>query len=595
MRYLVTRPRKIIANKDGLDPKRSAFWWGLFVLFIVVTPAISIAGEKLSFERLELKTGVTVLKADGVEIENSSLTADTLRTIFSDPAPAAQADALTKFDADRIFVKSLRQEQIINGQISASILSNVTLTSIKSGVAASLKVDAGTFGSGDGNDAQAGTIGAITASEIDLGLFIAGGATKAGNKNEYRKAYGEAILNMIAVSSPTGPMITVERASLRDFRIKTSEQGLSGIAERILRRQAQPQANDADINAMALDIVELMNGFSVGVMDASQIRIEDKKSGDYSKINHAIYEGEANGKPQHIRMDGFEGAFTGSRIRVGSFEQLGFSFVPVYESVKTFVSKPNANFADADPIAFIPVIGKFEIRDVTIDTTDVPPVHAGLRSMVLAVENPNGGVPKAIELTFDGLFGPIPSDSNEPMIDSLIALGYRDVSLSGTLRLAIDEKAKMFKSETLLTGENMGTVGATANLINVPVDLLMRNPTAALIAFAGARIKDLSVTIENRGLADRLIDQDAIKTKRSPQEVRKNYAAAASASLQIYLGMSPNAIALTQSLAKFIDKPTRLSITAKAKNPDGVALAEGATAESPAQVLEAFDLMISQN
>ncbi len=299
----MTRPSKIIANKDGLNPKRSACWWGLFVLFIVVTPAMSLAGEKLRFERLELKTGVTVLKADGVEIENSSLTADTLRTIFSDPAPAAQADALTKFDADRIFVKSLRQEQIINGQISASILSNVTLTSIKSGVAASLKVDAGTFGSGDGNDAQAGTIGAITASEIDLGLFIAGGATKAGNKNEYRKAYGEAILNMIAVSSPTGPMITVERASLRDFRIKTSEQGLSGIAERILRRQAQPQANDADINAMALDIVELMNGFSVGVMDASQIRIEDKKSGDYSKINHAIYEGEANGKPQHIRMD----------------------------------------------------------------------------------------------------------------------------------------------------------------------------------------------------------------------------------------------------------------------------------------------------
>ena len=109
------------------------------------------------------------------------------------------------------------------------------------------------------------------------------------------------------------------------------------------------------------------------------------------------------------------------------------------------------------------------------------------------------------------------------------------------------------------------------------------------------RSKDLSVTIENRGLADRLIDQDAIKTKRSPQEVRKNYAAAASASLQIYLGMSPNAKALTQSLAKFIDKPARLSITAKSKNPDGVALAEGATAESPAQVLEAFDLMISQN
>jgi hypothetical protein len=77
--------------------------------------------------------------------------------------------------------------------------------------------------------------------------------------------------------------------------------------------------------------------------------------------------------------------------------------------------------------------------------------------------------------------------------------------------------------------------------------------------------------------------------------VRKNYAAAASASLQVYLGMSPNAKALTHALAKFINKPARLSITARSKSPDGVALAEGATAENPSQLLEAFDLMISQN
>jgi hypothetical protein len=576
--------------------KQNAFYRiSLLFFLLILLPKLALAGEKLNFDRLEFKTGITVLKADGVEIENSSFSADALKTIFSDTALGAQADALSKFDADRIFVKSLRQEQIINGQISASILSNVTLTSIKSGVAASLKVDAGTFGTGDGNDAQAGTIGAITASEIDLGLFIAGGATKAGNKNEYRKAYGEAAFNSISISSPTGPVLTVERASMRDFRIKTSEQGLSGIAERILRRQTQSPMSDADLNAVILDTVDILTSFSIGLVEVSQTVLTDKRSDEISKINRIVYESSSDGKPQHIRMDGFEGLYPLNRVRIGSLEQSGFSFLPVAESVKSFASKPNANFAEADPIAFIPVIGKFEIRDVTIDTSGVPPVHAGLRSMVLAVDNPNGGVPRSAELTFDGLFGPIPSDSNEPAIDNLIALGYRDVNLSGTLRLAIDEKAKMFKTETLLTGENMGTVGATANLINVPVDLLMRNPTAALIAFAGARIKDMSVTIENRGLADRLIDQDAIKTKRSPQDVRKNYAAAASASLQIYLGMSPNAKALTQSLAKFIDKPTRLSITAKAKNPDGVALAEGATAENPAQVLEAFDLMISQN
>ena len=580
--------------RRGLSSLSLAF----VALLIAFTTAPAHAGEKLSFDRLELKTGLNILKADSIEIENANLSADALKALFTEQAPAQQADALAKFDADRITIKSLRQETSINGQISASILRNVVLTGIKSGVAESLKADGGTFGSGDGNEAQAGTMGAITATTIDLGVLIAGGATKSGKKDDFRTAYGEVILTSIAADAPQGPTVSIDRISIRDFRIKTSEQGISAVAERIIRRQSTtgaPPSTDTDINAMALDMVDLFAGFAIGTSDASQIKIEDKKTGEYARINHILYEGDISGKGQHIRMDGFEGAFEGSRIRIGSVEQSGYSFGPVYDSIRSTASKPNAKLSETDPLSFVPIIGKFEIRDVTIDTTDVPPVHAGLRSMVLSVDNPKGGIPKSVDLVFDGLFGPIPSDSNEPTIDNFIALGYRDVSLSGTLRLAIDEKAKMFKTEALISGENMGAIGVTANLINVPVDLLMRNPSAALIAFAGARVKDLSLTVENRGLVDRLVDQDAIKTKRSPQDVRKNYAAAASASLQVYLGMSPNAKTLTQAIAKFIDKPARLSITAKAKNPDGVALAEGATAESPAQLLEAFDLMISQN
>ena len=590
--------RSFVLNDFNLKSSRKGLAFvgaSILALFIAFTNSTVEAGEKLTFDRLELKTGLNSLKADTVEIENANLSADALKALFADQNPASQADALAKFDADRVTIRSLRQETSINGQMSASILRNVVLTGIKAGLAESLKADGGTFGSGDANDAQAGTMGPITASKIDLGILIAGGATKTGKKDDYRTAYGEVILTTITTEAPAGPVITVDRISISDFRIKTSEQGLSALAERIISRQSSTPSTDADINSMALDIVDLFSGFAIATSDATQIRIEDKKSGEYARINHIVYQGEVSGKGQHIRMDGFEGAFEGSRVRIGSVEQSGFSFNPVYTSVRATASNPNGKLSEADPLSFVPVIGKFEVRDVTIDTTDVPPVHAGLRSMVLSVDNPTGGIPKSIDLAFDGLFGPIPSDSNEPSIDNLIALGYRDVSLSGTLKLAIDEKAKMFKTEALISGENMGAIGVTTNLINVPVDLLMRNPSAALIAFAGARVKDLSVTIENRGLADRLIDQDAIKTKRSPQEVRKNYAAAASASLQVYLGMSPNAKALTQALAKFIDKPARLSITARSKNPDGVALAEGATAENPAQLLEAFDLMISQN
>jgi len=111
-------------------------------------------------------------------------------------------------------------------------------------------------------------------------------------------------------------------------------------------------------------------------------------------------------------------------------------------------------------------------------------------------------------------------------------------------------------------------------------------------ALSSSRIKEFALTLENRGIAERLVDQDAIKTKRTPDEVRKNYAAVASASLQIYLGTSPNAKVLTQSIARFIDKPAKLSITAKAKAPDGLPVTDTATVD-PGVLLESFDLLIA--
>ena len=171
--------------------KNYIFVWGLALFTLVAAFAVSPAeaGDRLTFDRLELKTGLNSLKADAVEIENANLSADALKALFADQIPASQADAFAKFDADRVTIRSLRQETTINGQISASILRNVVLTGIKAGVAESLKSDGGTFGSGDANEAQAGTMGPITASKIDLGILIAGGATKTGKKDEYRTAY----------------------------------------------------------------------------------------------------------------------------------------------------------------------------------------------------------------------------------------------------------------------------------------------------------------------------------------------------------------------------------------------------------------------
>jgi hypothetical protein len=106
----------------------------------------------------------------------------------------------------------------------------------------------------------------------------------------------------------------------------------------------------------------------------------------------------------------------------------------------------------------------------------------------------------------------------------------------------------------------------------------------------GASLREFSASVENRGIAERLIEQDAIKTKRTADQVRASYASAAAASLQIYLGMSQNAKTLTRAVVSFMGHPGTLTVTAKSKNPDGVTFADTAIGDGPSAILDMFDL-----
>jgi len=177
----------------------------------------------------------------------------------------------------------------------------------------------------------------------------------------------------------------------------------------------------------------------------------------------------------------------------------------------------------------------------------------------------------------------------------MISLGYRDFDLSSTAELLWNTPRTELSGNLAVSGANMGSLSATAQIGGVSQEQLITNPSSALITAMAATLKAATIEIENRGLAERLIDQDAVKTKRSPEQVKKAYASVAAASLQLYLGANETAMRLTRSIVRFIENPTKFSITAQSKNKAGVGIADTTLAEEPGAIIDLFDITTSSD
>ena len=136
----------------------------------------------------------------------------------------------------------------------------------------------------------------------------------------------------------------------------------------------------------------------------------------------------------------------------------------------------------------------------------------------------------------------------------------------------------------------MGRVTLKGVLGGVSREVFDPDSAVATAALFGATAKSLDLTIENSGLGERYLQQQAASQKKSVETLRREYAAAAAFAVPLMLGNSEQAKTIGQAAARFVARPTRLRITARAKDPRGLAIAEAVGAGNPADILEKLDI-----
>ncbi|MBX3537821.1 MAG: hypothetical protein KF735_09295 [Chelatococcus sp.] len=246
------------------------------------------------------------------------------------------------------------------------------------------------------------------------------------------------------------------------------------------------------------------------------------------------------------------------------------------------------------------VSGAMTARAITVEVTDPDPFKFNVGDFTVGLgTNPtpqkaNAAYPTQGGMRFavNDIALAIPPDADNDFAKRLTAMGYKDLSLSFAIEGKLNEAGKeLVINEFSFGGKDMGRATISGVVGNVTPELLSSEEAVRNAAGMALTVKNLAVTVDNAGLADKLLAEEAAKQNKSPDALKTEYGMIATVGVPSFLGGSAESKALGAAVARFIAKPGQIAVKAAAKDPAGFGLADyGATGGQPAAILEQIDL-----
>jgi hypothetical protein len=208
-------------------------------------------------------------------------------------------------------------------------------------------------------------------------------------------------------------------------------------------------------------------------------------------------------------------------------------------------------------------------------------IKVSVRIASLATEHPYNGLPTDIALAIEDFKLLIPSSSQSGR--DLLGIGYDTIDASLRMSASWNEAMSEVVSDIALRVRDAGSIALRATLGNVTKDAFSSTPAVAEAASNKVTVKALAVSLNDAGLLDRLIANEARKQKRSPDEIRSDMLFESGTAIVSLLGTSHDGAALSKAVTDFIRKPGQLEITIKSRPPEGLAWTDlvGAAAAPP--------------
>jgi hypothetical protein len=183
--------------------------------------------------------------------------------------------------------------------------------------------------------------------------------------------------------------------------------------------------------------------------------------------------------------------------------------------------------------------------------------------------NYRAGVATKFAIRLDRLKADLAARGESPAAHFFMALGYRDIALSGELAGVWREEARAFEIERAhVDAKDMGVVTLQATFDNVGASVFSQSPIVSRAAMLTATVTRVEATVEGGGLIERLLAEEAKTSGGDVAKLRADYARDAGAAINASLDGGEKAHRIGEAVTKFLNHPTRLRI--KLTSPKGV-------------------------
>lgn len=574
-------------------------------------------------------------------IEGANLPAATLQSLFDARAdgPLAGrpvAERLAGLSATRITIPELTITLSGEALTQVTRYVDVELRDIVDGVigrasaqrtsrteTVTLKKDDGTSGT---VEVFAGTSGEASLEGLDTAFtarLIEGGGADAGERPT-RRIHGRFAMNdyrftqRLPLDQSADPDLlivegTVESAAGEGALGRQTRMPFSEFIAVLEAAQEEFGELPADKQRVLLaGVSDFLSSFDFEPSTATNIAIRTKGLGEDADFTLTLrsVSGRYLDQRLHFAIDGL--AFSGAP-RAGAAQPNTFSVERIaiddLSFVSTIAALDEAVAAAAkeggkpavDGARLAPTGGRLSLADVGVDidvSSGGTAAAERLAFSIKAFETTTGGHVTdgraGFETVLTDLHLTLPEKTDTDGLRELRALGYSELTLSSALRGHWEEATGRLTVDTLsLSGIDVGGVAIGALLGGIGKDAYSGDLGLTLAALQKSSLHELQVTLEDGGLFERFVRQQSGQGAGSADEIRQQYGALATIGIPALLGDTPTTRKLAAAVSRFATKPGKLTVNAKARDPQGVPVNTLDAGAAPAELLERFDVTAS--
>jgi hypothetical protein len=617
----------------------------LLALAIALCTSVAARAADFQLTNVKLDFGALVVSAPTLEVKGSPLEREAFAALLRTGGESATS-RLGKLTAAEITAPEIVFEQTLGGQKQITRYRNVRFSDLKEGLigrgAAESATVSGTIPAQPGEPtpprSAGGALGAATGAVGGGGTTTISGQMLRTSFEAFDARHLARVLTEKAQPGAGEPMrpifgrfeqdgytldmgkagkMSLGKSSGTGFAANVGPEPLGEVLSRLvaLSDAAEKSAREAkpadkplkteDERRMGLALLSLYDSVSYGngeLRDLAMTLITPPTPGAKPetvefKIARIAY-GENAPAKSGFALEGTSFSGGGAKGQIETIAYSGFSLSPLIEELKALLAKPDADIDNLDFRKFIPTIGTIRMTGMSVDAPQPPrrgqpqpPLRIGLGLMELKTGEQLNGVPTAVSLTLDNLLVPVTEGPGNPAARDLIAMGFRTLDLSAKLDMAWDAaKSELGVRALSLGAANMAKLDISGILGNVTKDLFASDLALAQVAALGATVRSVEAKLQNFGLLEKLVENEARKANRKPDDMRREYAMMASLGLSAILGPSDAAKTLTAAISRFAAQPRALTVQASAKSGSGLGLADVLTITDPTQIFDKIDL-----